>query len=518
MNKSKFLILILAAILISVCTVFAYDIIYEKMNRMIDKSGLKQEILNSQSKNPSRVSIISPVKNESLYSSTIIVQGTASGEKLEYIEVRLDSVFRTGLWQKAVGTESWQSTFYNCTNGSYTIRARAYDIKGVSEEAVITLTIDLSTNIPIVKLISGPTNSLVTNNPFTNRLTTSDKYGYWSTNGTLHQFNTGTTQSIIIRTNSIFKYYGQNPGGYMSSVKTIEYVWGTWSQGLSFSLIGSNAYEVSHGTATGGSVTIPKYYNGFPVTSIGINAFWSCSGLTRITIPSSITSIGNQAFYNCTSLGNLIIPNSVTTIGTSAFGICNGLISVVIPENVTSIGNTAFTGCTGLKNVIFPDNVNSFGRSMFNNCTELTNVKFPNNITSITDYTFYYCLKLKQVTMPPSLTSIGNLAFTLCSALAKITIPPNVAIIGNYAFYSCSSLTSLTIPQNVTSISNNAFELCSGLTNITMLRTNAPAIGVNVFANCSALSKIYVPNNAAVTNYKHAANWTVWSNLIFAKP
>ena len=36
-----------------------------------------------------------------------------------------------------------------------------------------------------------------------------------------------------------------------------------------------------------------------PVTSIGDYAFCRCSGLTSVTIPSSMTNIGKGAFYKC---------------------------------------------------------------------------------------------------------------------------------------------------------------------------------------------------------------------------
>ena len=38
------------------------------------------------------------------------------------------------------------------------------------------------------------------------------------------------------------------------------------------------------------------------VTSIGVAAFYVCSGLESITIPSGVTSIGEIAFYYCTNL------------------------------------------------------------------------------------------------------------------------------------------------------------------------------------------------------------------------
>ena len=67
------------------------------------------------------------------------------------------------------------------------------------------------------------------------------------------------------------------------------------------------------------SVEIRSYALGCEVTSIVDRAFWGCSSLTSINIPSSVTSIGSYAFYNCSSLSSINIPGSVTSIGEKCF-------------------------------------------------------------------------------------------------------------------------------------------------------------------------------------------------------
>ena len=98
-----------------------------------------------------------------------------------------------------------------------------------------------------------------------------------------------------------------------------------------------------------GTIVIPNEvtYNSitYNVTSISEYAFYDCTGLTSITIPSSVTSIGSSAFRYCTGLTSVTIPSSVTSISSYAFNGCTGLTSVTIPSSVTSIGSYAFCGC-----------------------------------------------------------------------------------------------------------------------------------------------------------------------------
>ena len=93
------------------------------------------------------------------------------------------------------------------------------------------------------------------------------------------------------------------------------------------------------------SITIPSSVN-----SIGTNAFGGSNDLASVTMLDGITTIGNFAFYN-TSITSITIPSSVTNIGDGAFDECKNLKSITIPSNVTSIGMVAFRGCDSLNSI-----------------------------------------------------------------------------------------------------------------------------------------------------------------------
>ena len=119
------------------------------------------------------------------------------------------------------------------------------------------------------------------------------------------------------------------------------------------------------------------YYGRYYYTSddvIGSYAFYDCSGLTSVTIPSSVTSIGRYAFSGCSGLTSVTIPSGVTSIDESVFRGCSGLTSVTIPSGVTSIGQDAFYNCSGLTSVTIPSSVTSIGQDAFYNSSGLTSV------------------------------------------------------------------------------------------------------------------------------------------------
>ena len=114
------------------------------------------------------------------------------------------------------------------------------------------------------------------------------------------------------------------------------------------------------------SLTIPS-----GVTKIGCYALSSCIGLTSLTLPSSVTEIGEHAFLNCRGLTNFTIPSGVTKIGAGAFFCCYGLISLTLPSSVTAIGSEAFKHCSGLTSIyVYMEKLPETGSNLFLGCDE----------------------------------------------------------------------------------------------------------------------------------------------------
>ena len=110
-----------------------------------------------------------------------------------------------------------------------------------------------------------------------------------------------------------------------------------------------------------------KYYTSND--KLGNYAFFGCSGLTSLTIPSGVTSIGGAAFRGCSGLPSLTIPSGVTSIGKSAFLGCSGLTSLTIPSSVTSISDRAFYGCSGLTSIYAcMEKIPTLGSNVFTGC------------------------------------------------------------------------------------------------------------------------------------------------------
>jgi hypothetical protein len=267
-----------------------------------------------------------------------------------------------------------------------------------------------------------------------------------------------------------------------------------------YRLFGTEAYIECY-TGTGTDITIPETLGGYPVTSIGCEAFKNCTYLKSVVIPNSVTSIGYGAFRNCTSLTSVSLPSSLYNISPDMFAYCTSLTNVNIPDSIREIDSGAFSNCSSLKSVHIPDNVYSMDGA-FQNCTSLTEVNIPESMNCISRNVFYNCTSLTNIVIPSSVTSIGDNAFSYCTGLTSINIPSSVTSIGFGAFRYCSNLLSINLPNSVVTIkseggSSGTFDGCSSLTSIT-IPNGVTNIGREMFAGCTSLADVSI--GSGVTN------------------
>lgn len=109
-----------------------------------------------------------------------------------------------------------------------------------------------------------------------------------------------------------------------------------------------------------GVIVIPAsvtYMNkAYTVVRIYYAAFCACSNLNAVTIPQSVTTIGADAFKSCTSLGVVNLTKGLKKIESGAFQYCSRLNYIILPEGVTDIGSKSFAGCSSLT-AIYCNNV-----------------------------------------------------------------------------------------------------------------------------------------------------------------
>ena len=169
-----------------------------------------------------------------------------------------------------------------------------------------------------------------------------------------------------------------------------------------------------------------------------------------LVIPSEVTlqgkrytvvSIDQWAFYGCTMLKSVIIPTTVTTIGLSAFHDCENLADVYIPKSVTTVEGSAFSYTKWYDNL--PDGEVYINNTLYRykgTAPENTQIVVKDGTTRIAGFTFWNQSNIVAIELPQTLTNIEHGAFEGCTQLSNILIPKNVTFIGASAFAECTGL------------------------------------------------------------------------------
>ncbi len=247
------------------------------------------------------------------------------------------------------------------------------------------------------------------------------------------------------------------------------------------------------GTAGKGDLDMPASINGKPVRRIRTQAFFrsispNSAEITSMSIPEGVTTINNSAFLECTGLKRVTFPSTLTWIAPMLFEGCTSLTDVEIdiknpcysmkdgclirtdnngakcevvaaletatdetgcltlPEGINGIATSALSHNRSFTSVVIPSSVKTIHSSAFA-YTALTSVSIPRNVETIEDAAFNHCSDLREATLPDGLKIIEEWTFAQCPKLATITIPASVTDIGKYAFFDSSNL-SVTFEGN----------------------------------------------------------------------
>ena len=257
----------------------------------------------------------------------------------------------------------------------------------------------------------------------------------------------------------------------------------------------NNSYYYGFTKPTGNLIipsTVTQNSQLYHVVSIGANAFYSCTGLTAVSIPSSVTIINDGAFNHCSGLSSLTIPNSVITIGVGAFQSCSNIQSVSLGSSLTIIGNVAFESCTSLHSLTLPNSLTMIGNWAFSNCSSLDSVSIGTSLSQIQYNIFAGCNNIQFLHYNARnatcsyISSDGYHSSLPLSSLQKLIVGDSVQTIHSYTFADATNLDTLSLGTHINTIEQYAFQNCY---NVRYLYYN--------IQNCSDSS--FIPNSTSDT-------------------
>lgn len=130
------------------------------------------------------------------------------------------------------------------------------------------------------------------------------------------------------------------------------------------------------------SIHLPK-----TLTSIGTSALEGCKKLEEITGISDckLTSIGANAFASCSALKGVdLSKSSFTALPASAFAKDTALTSVKLPDSLTEIGEKAFVGCGAMEKIDLSNTkLTTIGKNAMAEMNDLMYINLPDTVKNV---------------------------------------------------------------------------------------------------------------------------------------
>lgn len=276
-----------------------------------------------------------------------------------------------------------------------------------------------------------------------------------------------------------------------------------------------------------GAFTIPSGVQTIPLR------LFADSDITSVTIPNTVTSIEQNAFYWCTSLRSVYFePDADDSAGTltiadRAFYYCSNLTEITLPSRV---------GEMNLEKLGTDDTSTNYD-SVFYGCSLLTAINVQDGgstyasvdgmLTDASKSKIVWCPagKTGTVTIPTGITSIGERAFFLRKKITRIEISNQISEIGPYAFYGYQSYDAPIVREIVfkggsaprpLTVDEYAFYGYSSLTKITFEEGSClNVVKPFAFGRLSALSTLTLPNTIGRIEENGFADCTALVRLDF---
>lgn len=287
-------------------------------------------------------------------------------------------------------------------------------------------------------------------------------------------------------------------------------------------------------------LVIPSVLGGYPVSTIGADAFSGREELRSVTLPETLRTIEENAFTRCKGLESITLPEGLASVGNNAFGWCTGLKTIHLPLSLEKLGVAPLRWCTGLESItVAPEHAafasvdglllrKSDGALLaYPAAREDEEVTLPAGVKSIAPGAFMG-VRIRNLCLNSDLLRLDAGAFTECDSLTTIELPASLTEISEAAFARATSLrafilagdnpvyalhgpalvdtsrqvllayppadpaTAYSVPEGIVRIGNSAFAHSRNLETV-QLPLSVTEVGVDAFADCSALARIDLP-------------------------
>lgn len=285
--------------------------------------------------------------------------------------------------------------------------------------------------------------------------------------------------------------------------------------------------------------------------SCKVGSFMNCNNLTSVDL-GSIQKLGDRAFYGCTSLKKITLPSTITNLGWECFDgttIVTSMATVppainksedetssipmgeFVLVNVPEASLDSYKSANYWKDMakrVFPIgtkfdyDVTTEAQPSTSDLLDKVGLKNANSIVSLkvkgsinsydimiirnkmdnlhyldlsdanvveNSYEYYTGCSTKNDT-------IGRNAFRELSKLVTVSLPNSVKAIESGALYNCTKLKSIVLPEKLESIEGDwegTFACCYSLTDVKFKACKN--IGYSAFSNCHALNHITLPSD-----------------------